>query len=658
MSETGRTGPPRWVAWVVVSLLVGTLVGGTWLYREQERTLRAQAESELRTIAELKSDEIVRWRQERLADAGRLATAPGARGLVIDWLADPTEANLEPVVQTLESLRHGDRYADVLLVGLDGEVFATASGEYRVLQPEALDALAVAATSGEPVFTDLHREGESHEPHLDVVAPILSSDAADAHTVAAIVLRIDAGQFLFPLIQTWPTTSDTAETLLVERDGDTALFLNDLRHKNNTSLAFREPLSTAESPSVMAASGQRGIVTGTDYRGEPVLAYITEIPDTPWLMISKIDTSEAFAAWQVRSWYITALVVLMAGVLLAAPAYAVSRTRAAQIAEDNAALEALVDERTADLHRTAEELAIANERLESTVEELQATNEELQMTSEELQSTTEELQAMNEELQVTTDELAETNEQLAAASEAKSTFLRSMTHEFRTPLNSIIGFSGLLGKGLAGEVNGEQQYQLGLIEQSGRHLLALVNDVLDLSRIEAGRMDLRVSETDLNHLVASLVDTVRPDAEHKGLQLVFHAAEDLPAARAYHSDARRIGQVVLNLLGNAVKFTDSGGITTRVFQLEPGTLGISVADSGPGIAEEDLERVFEEFAQAEYLSSAVQHGTGLGLAISRHLARLLGGTLTVTSRVGHGSTFTLLLPEYPDLPGMDAHWPQ
>ena len=658
MANAARTGPPRWVAWVVVSLLLITLAGGIWLYRGQEHTLRARAESELRTIAELKSDEIARWREERLEDARRLATAPGARGLVIDWLAEPSAENLDPVVTTLESLRHGDRYADVMLVSLEGEVLASASGDTMTLRPEAIDTLGMAVDSGEPAFTDLHPDDVDRSPHLDVLAPILASDEPGSPPVAAILLRIDAEQFLFPLIQTWPSPSETAETLLVERVGNEVLFLNDLRHAQDTALVLTESLSSTDRASVKAALGERGIVEGTDYRGRSVLAYLTQIPDTPWLMISKIDTSEAFAAWQVRSWYIVALVAIVCGLALVTPAYVVERMRVAEAAESNARLSELVDERTADLYHTAEELASSNERLEATVEELQATNEELQMTSEELQATTEELQAMNDELQATTEQLAGANEDLAAASEAKSMFLRSMSHEFRTPLNSIIGFSGLMGKGLAGDVNDEQRHQLGLIEQSGRHLLALINDVLDLSRIEAGRVELSIAETDLNRLVASLVDSVRPEAEVKGLDLVFHAAEHLPAASTYRSDARRVGQIVLNLLGNAVKFTSAGGVTARVFQHAPGTIGISVTDTGPGIPAEDQERVFEEFIQSAYVPGAHEHGTGLGLPISRHLARLLGGSLTVASQVGHGSTFTLLLPEHPDLPGTEARWPR
>ncbi len=643
MPHTTRATTLRWIAAAVVSALVVTLIGGIWLYLEQERTLRAQAETELETIAELKSAEIARWRSERLADAHRLAAAPGARELVIDWLAEPSAEHLEPVVQTLQSLRHDDRYADVLLVSLKGETLVAASGDAIELQPDALESLREALASGEPVLTGLHGDASDLNPHLDVLTPISASDEPGAQAVAAVLLRIDADQFLFPLIQTWPTPSETAETLLVERDGDDVLFLNDLRHADDTALKLREPLDNTDRPAVKAVLGERGIVEGPDYRGRKVLAYISEIPDTPWLMISKVDVAEAFAAWQVRSRYIVGLVIIMAGVVLAAPALVVQRMHASEIRRDNERLEELVAERTADLHQTADQLAISNERLEATVEELQSTNEELQATSEELMATTEELQQMNDELQYT-------GEELAAASEAKSRFLRSVSHEFRTPLNSIIGFSSLMSKGLAGDVNSEQRHQLELIERSGQHLLALINDVLDLSRIEANQVQLEIHRTDLNELVASLVESMRPDAQRKGLDLIFKPADDLPAARSYRSDARRIRQIVLNLLGNAAKFTETGGVTARVFRHSPGMIGISIEDTGPGIPEEDLERVFDEFAQGSHVSGSAQLGTGLGLAISANLARLLGGTLSVESTVGRGSTFTLVLPERPDLP--------
>ncbi|MDO8848902.1 MAG: ATP-binding protein [Coriobacteriia bacterium] len=634
----------------MVSALVVTLVGGVWLYREQERTLRAQAENELETIAELKSAEIARWRGERLADADRLAAAPGARELVIHWLAEPSDENLEPVVQTLRSLRHDDRYADVMLVSTEGEMLVAASGDAIELQPDALKSLREALASGEPVLSELHGDESGHDPHLDVLTPISASDEPDAQAIAAVLLRIDVDQFLFPLIQSWPTPSETAETLLVEREGDDVLFLNDLRHADDTALELREPLDSTDRPAVKAVLGERGIVEGPDYRGREVLAYISEIPETPWLMISKVDVAEAFAAWQVRSRYIIGLVVIMAGLVLAAPALVVQRMHASEIKRDNERLEELVAERTADLHQIADELAISNERLEATVEELQSTNEELQATSEELMATTEELQQMNDELQYTGEELATANEGLAAASDAKSRFLRSVSHEFRTPLNSIIGFSGLMSKGLAGDVNSEQRHQLELIERSGQHLLALINDVLDLSRIEAGQVQLEIHRTDLNELVSALVESMRPDAERKGLDFIFKPADDLPAARSYRSDARRIRQIVLNLLGNAAKFTETGSVTARVFRHSPGMIGISIEDTGPGIPEEDRERVFDEFVQSSHVSGSAQLGTGLGLAISANLARLLGGTLTVESTVGRGSTFTLVLPERPDLP--------
>ncbi|KAF0207188.1 MAG: multi-sensor hybrid histidine [Actinobacteria bacterium] len=251
-----------------------------------------------------------------------------------------------------------------------------------------------------------------------------------------------------------------------------------------------------------------------------------------------------------------------------------------------------------------------------------------------------------EELQATNEELESANESLAEASEAKTRFLRAMSHELRTPLNSIIGFSDILGKGMAGEMTEEQHRQVEMINNSGRHLLDLVNDILDLSRIEANRLEYRFERIDIPALATEVLHTVTPDAEAKGVSVVLELAEpDL----TLFSDARKVRQILLNLLSNAVKFTSSGAVTLRARQsgLGIGTMTFDVADTGPGIAPDRLESIFGEFVQGDSDGYSPQVGTGLGLAISRGLALRLGGILKVESVVGRGSTFTLSLPDQP-----------
>ena len=260
----------------------------------------------------------------------------------------------------------------------------------------------------------------------------------------------------------------------------------------------------------------------------------------------------------------------------------------------------------------------------------------------ELQDANEELGATNEELGATNEELTVLNEELARATAAKSDFLASMSHELRTPLNSIIGFTGLLMNGMTGELTDEQHRQLAIVNNAGRHLLALVNDVLDLAKIEAGRVEIHERKVDMGRPVGEAVTIIGPLAEQARLTLEVSGIDALGPVT---TDEEKVRQILLNLLSNAVKFTHEGGITIRGESVPDGSVAISVTDTGSGIPEQHLETVFEEFAQLPALDGrAKPAGTGLGLAISRRFARMLGGDLTVTSTVGVGSVFTLELP--------------
>jgi PAS domain S-box-containing protein len=296
-------------------------------------------------------------------------------------------------------------------------------------------------------------------------------------------------------------------------------------------------------------------------------------------------------------------------------------------------LEALVEDRTEELHSANEELVATNEELTSLNEEMAATNEEFASVNEELQNTGEELQATNEELQVT-------NEELAAATTAKSEFLANMSHELRTPLNSIIGFTGVMLQGLTGDLTEEQRSQLTMVRRSGERLLALISDILDLSRIEAGRAVVTPSDVDLAELVASAVATIQPLSDEHDLLL---EVSPVPADLRLHTDEQKAHQVLVNLLANAVKFTDHGSVSLEVSTPSDSTVAFKVSDTGVGIAPEDLTEVFGEFVQIPR-QGAKPEGTGLGLAISCRLASMLGGSLTASSVVGEGSTFTLVLP--------------
>lgn len=240
-----------------------------------------------------------------------------------------------------------------------------------------------------------------------------------------------------------------------------------------------------------------------------------------------------------------------------------------------------------------------------------------------------------------TIELAQANIELAAASQAKSAFLANMSHELRTPLNSIIGFSGAMLQGLAGDLTDEQRIQLDMVSKSGRHLLALVNDVLDLSRVEAGGTSPEHESIDVLATLKEALDGLDATATRKGIELRLDATE----VGGFCTDRRMLMQVLLNLLGNAIKFTGHGSVTLGASRGAEGMLTITVSDTGPGIPAEEIPHLFDDFYQVPRGGEAKPGGFGLGLPISQRLVELLGGSIEVESAPGEGTTFTVELPQ-------------
>jgi len=249
-------------------------------------------------------------------------------------------------------------------------------------------------------------------------------------------------------------------------------------------------------------------------------------------------------------------------------------------------------------------------------------------------------QQLEEKIKDRTAELAEAKEKAESADRLKSVFLATMSHELRTPLNSIIGFSGILQQELAGPLNAEQKKQLGMVRNSSNHLLDLINDVLDISKIEAGQLQVAMASFDLKCVVEKVIRTVSPLAEKKSLTLEVNIA---PALREITSDRRRVEQILLNLLGNAVKFTEKGSVRLECL-LKEGDVLIRITDTGIGIKEGDMDSLFQPFRQIYAQIDRQYEGTGLGLSISRKLVELLGGKISAESQWGKGSVFSFTLP--------------
>jgi len=239
-----------------------------------------------------------------------------------------------------------------------------------------------------------------------------------------------------------------------------------------------------------------------------------------------------------------------------------------------------------------------------------------------------------------TTDLVIAKERAESADRIKSAFLATMSHELRTPLNSIIGFTGMIIEGLAGPLTDEQSKQLGMVQNSSYHLLALINDVLDISKIEAGQLEVTLKRYDFRKSIHKVISSSQPLAEHKGLELRTNISPDVIDIV---SDARRVEQILLNLLSNAIKFTEKGSISIEC-NIADKTLVTSITDTGIGIRDEDFEKLFKPFSQIDTGTTRAYEGTGLGLSICKKLVEKLGGTITGRSQIGTGSTFSVALP--------------
>ncbi|MEP6681410.1 MAG: ATP-binding protein [Chloroflexota bacterium] len=254
-----------------------------------------------------------------------------------------------------------------------------------------------------------------------------------------------------------------------------------------------------------------------------------------------------------------------------------------------------------------------------------------------LNVTSERLAKLFDDERALTEQLSVTNASLARASEAKSRFLASVSHELRTPMNAILGFTDALLAGVDGPLNDDQQASLGWVQRGGRDLLGLINEILDLSKIEAGKLTVEPEPFDPRELVEAVVAQHRSLAVQKGIRLAWH---DAGAPAEVVLDRQRVRQILVNLVGNALKFTRQGEVDLETGGASDSEFHVAVRDTGPGIAAEQHEAIFEEFRQAEGTSP----GTGLGLAISRRLARVMGGEITLESEPGRGSVFHVKLP--------------
>ncbi|MCX8037054.1 MAG: PAS domain S-box protein [Candidatus Sumerlaeia bacterium] len=323
MSTAGKT-ISRGLFLLLVATVVGVLAGGAWFYHVQEAQMRHAVEAHIQSIAELKISQIVRWRKERLADANLVFGTPYAGRRALDAMATPrAEVTVGMFTGWLDPLMASEPYERAMLLdsGLKLHLVHPRRAS-SALCGETLNAAAQAVRSRRVVVADLHR-APTGAVHLSFAIPFVVRVGGDVpaaglppkpddRTAAVLILEANAQNHFYPLLRAWPTPSRTAEIVLLRREGDSILLLNDVRHSSNTALSLRIPLSQADQVEVHAVmTDEPGIFYGKDYRGVPVVAYCSAIPESPWFMVAKIDAAEAFSDWRFRSVFILALLAAL-----------------------------------------------------------------------------------------------------------------------------------------------------------------------------------------------------------------------------------------------------------------------------------------------------------------------------------------------------------
>ncbi len=314
-----HNGFPRWLAAVLAMIVGAILYSGHWLYQFHARQVQQNITNELETIAWLKSDQIVKWRAQCLADVNEIVKSPFFGQGVMEWMESRSQASYDRLMTRFSGICEYHHYHNVLLVDFNGRVILSFKKTITRITPEDTAKLTAERAANEPkaFLTDLHFPLDSDSPVIDVIAPLYDPRTDARVPIAAVVLQIDPAQFLYPMIQSWPVPSRTAETLLVRREGNDVLFLNELRHRSLSACRLKIPLTQLDTPAVQAVLGRTGVFLGKDYRGQDVISVLVPVAESPWFLVAKIDSAEAFEQIQVNKWLLLSLVIGLTAATLA-----------------------------------------------------------------------------------------------------------------------------------------------------------------------------------------------------------------------------------------------------------------------------------------------------------------------------------------------------
>ncbi|HXX80089.1 MAG TPA: cache domain-containing protein [Thermodesulfovibrionales bacterium] len=482
--------PPWQLVLVFLILAISISSAGLLYYGSQKKLIKKERQDELLAIADLKESQIVNWRKERLADAATIfensSLTPHIRGLL---QGEKRKKEMSQIRTWMGSFRGTYLYDDILLADKDGNILLSVSQKSEDIGPDEKRLSSYAMKIKKVIFSDLYKSKVSRRILLSIVVPILDKEANE--TLGVFLLRIDPHVFLYPLIQTWPTRSRTAETILIRREGDEVVYLNDLRYRRDAALTFHMRARDLRIPTAVAAQGEAGIFEGLNYTGTEVFTALRSVPDSPWFIISNVDKEEVYAPIRARLWSV--MIVIVLSILLAAAAVILILRR-----------------------REKEEEKRYRKHLEETVRERTA-------------------------------ELERVNKVLEASYRDMESFSYSASHDLRTPLLVISGFVQRMIRDYSDRLDPKGLEILNIVKDSSGRMEQLVSDLLAFSRVTT--KEIQVAAIDMGVLVDKVFDDLRPTIKKRDVRLI---RKPLPVG---YGDVSMIRQVLVNLLSNAIKYT-------------------------------------------------------------------------------------------------------